>query len=177
MRIRIILLVFTQWKWIHSVTISGSDSGYIHFIHKTLSVQPSMRAIIEVDVYYPIDGYYKNLNSWYFPKLSIFTTQGHFGSKCTGKDYGQLGNDLRPSIALDRDASRLLVCENDNTTNTYHCTGNIAVQDFIPRHFSFSFGFKCCLSCSLRGLVYKLRIYGQTNETNCVPLSLDAVKI
>ena len=67
-----------------------------------------MRAIIEVDVYYPVDGYYKNLNSWYFPNMSIYTKQGHFSSECAD-NYGQLGNkNMCPSIALDRDASRPL---------------------------------------------------------------------
>ena len=171
----ILLLVCTQCKWIHSVTISGSVSEQVNFIHKTFPVQPSTRAIIEVDVYYPVDEYYENKHSSYFPILGIYTTQDHVNirSHCTDINYGQLLNfDLHPSITLDRYASRPLKCVNDNTTSI-HCTGNITVQDFKPRNFSFSFGFKCgyrCGSCSLRGLIYKLRIHGQTNATKCVNL-------
>ena len=74
---------------------------------------------------------------------------------------------------MDSYESRILNCHVENTTKMLHCTGNITVQDFIPRKLSFSFGFQCfgCFSCSLRGLVYHFKIYGQTNETDCVELS------
>ena len=62
-----------------------------------------------------------------------------------------------------------------NTTTT-HCRGQITVQDFIPRTFSFSFGFTCSyfdrfIIGSLRGLVYNISIYG-TNTTDCLRLGL-----
>ena len=74
---------------------------------------------------------------------------------------------------MDPYEARNLNCNMENTANMLHCTGNITVQDFILRNFSYSFGFHCfnCLGCSLRGLVYNLKIYGQTNETHCVKLS------
>ena len=171
----ILLLVLTQRKWIHSVTVSRSVSEDVNFIHEMFPVPSSMRAIIQVDVYYPVDAYYKSQDSWFSPIMGLYTTQVHITiwRQCTRIQYGQLLNfNLHPSISLDRQASRPLKCLNDNSTSI-HCTGDITIQDFKPRHFSFSFGFKCgcrCRSCSLRGLVYDLRIYGQTNETICAYL-------
>ena len=182
MRISIILLILTQWRWTNSIAVCGSVSDDANFIYEKFPLQSSMRAIIEVDVYYP---YYKYLNNWFFPILGIYTTKDHINirSKCTHNQYGQIRNEnLHPGITVDPSGvrSRTLNCENDNTTNMIHCTGNIIVQDFEPRHFSFSFGFHCafgCFDCSLRGLDYKLRIYAQRNETNCVELSLDSAKV
>ena len=50
---------------------------------------------------------------------------------------------------------------------------------FIPRKFSFSFGFFCSLlrrNATLRGLVYNISIHG-TNETNCIKLPRDAINL
>ena len=166
--------VLVQLKLIQSQSLKRTVSGEIFenvtFIHKTFPVPPSTRVIIEVDVSYP-DSFAKT-----YPILGIYTTKSHLNlkRKCSMLRYGQLGNDnLHPGITLDRHESKPLKCETDNNTGI-HCTGNITVQDFIPRIFSFSFGFNCsylCGSCSLRGLVYHLGIYGQTNKTQCVALS------
>ena len=46
--------------------------------------------------------------------------------------------------------------------------------DFIPRNFSFSFGFNCFQINpfnSLKGLIYNFSITELTNETNCFELS------
>ena len=165
-RIYITLLVFTQLNWIYSMTISGSVSDDVEFIYKTFPVQSSMGASIEVDVYYPHN------SSTPYPILGIYTTRDHVNVKvkCAFKRYGQLGNyNLHPGITMDLYESEPLNCHVDNTINTIHCTG----KDFKPRHFSFSFGFQCfnCFSCSLRGLSYNLKIYGQTNETHCLAMS------
>ena len=56
---------------------------------------------------------------------------------------------------------------------TIQCRGNIIIQDFKPRNFSFSFGFNCdeiIPDSSLKGLDYNLTIHEQTNETNCISL-------
>ena len=132
-RIYITLLVFTQLNRIYAMTISGSVSDDVKFIYKKFPVQSSMRAIIEVDVYYPDSN----------PILGIYTTRDHVNikQKCVIKRYGQLENkNMHPGITmLGSDLSRTLNCATDNTL---HCTGNITVQDFKPRNFSFSFGFQ-----------------------------------
>ena len=47
----IILLIFGHWSLIHSMTISGVITEDITFLHKPFPVPPSIRAIIEVDLY------------------------------------------------------------------------------------------------------------------------------
>ena len=82
--------------------------------------------------------------------------------------YGQVGNrDLHPVMTTDKYDSRDLSCEVDSI-DVIHCTGYITVQDFIPRNFSFSFGYICgYLTKSLIGLVYNMTIYA-TNDTDCL---------
>ena len=164
------------------MSVSSRISDNVKFVYETFPVPPSMRAIIEVNVYHPVYGYYhQNVNSEHFPILGIYT-QNHMNIKnqCTHTKYGQLLNfNLHPGITLDTHHSKPLKCAIDDFSNKIHCTGNITVQDFKPRHFSFSFGFHCnagCLKCSIKGLVYKLRIYSQTNETKCVTLPPDSAK-
>ena len=152
------------------MTVFGVISDDVKFIYQTFPVPLSMRAIIEVDVSYP------DISAGPYPILGIYITQDHpnLKVKCSIKRFGQFGNtDMHPGITMDPYEARILNCNMENTTNMLHCTGDITVQDFKPRNFSYSFGFQCfnCLTCSLRGLVYNLKIYGQTNETHCVELS------
>ena len=111
----ILLLVLMQRKWIHSATVSRSVSEDMKFIHEMFPVPSSMRAIIEVDVYYP---YYESVNNWHFPILGLYTTQHHINirSQCTHTKYGQLLNfNLHPGITLDKHHSRPLKCLTDKT--------------------------------------------------------------
>ena len=180
-----VLIVLTQWKFSHSLTIYGQISNNVTYIHKSFTVPPSMRAIIEVSVSYPVRVYYYKSHRRYYPYypvLGIYTTVDHINirSQCIHTKYGQLLNfNLHPGITLDRHQSRPLKCLPDNNTIGIHCIGNITIQDFKPRHFSFPFGFHCqdrCASWSLNGLVYRLTIYGQTNRTKCVTLSFESAK-
>ena len=49
------------------------------------------------------------------------------------------------------------------------------VQDYIPRHFAFSFGFYCKDRSrkSLKGLKYNIIIYSQSNATTCSTMPKD----
>ena len=170
----IVLLCSTMYDRTQCVTLTTFSSVYgeiserIHFIHETFPVEPSTRAIIEVDASVPVD-YFLTPN---FIDVGIYTTQDHINIKrqCTEHWYGQVGNrNLHPRITILHD-SRSLTCKVD-TRETTHCTGNITVQDFKPRSFSFSFGFPCHHRGSLRGLVYNVSIIG-TNETECFDLGL-----
>ena len=80
--------------------------------------------------------------------------------------------NLFPRIRLKESDSTPTECLQEGL-ETIHCRGNISVQDFKPRNFSFSFGF-CCdrntSDSSLKGLTYKISIHEQSNETNCVYL-------
>ena len=51
----------------------------------------------------------------------------------------------------------------------YHCKGNITIQDYIPRNFSFSLGFFCDRIGSLRGILYQIKI-DVSNDTDCFKL-------
>ena len=171
-RIFIVLVVLILLKWTCSLTtsISGEISEDLTFIYKTFPVPPSKRAIIEYDVHYQIYGNY-------FPGLGIYTTENHINIKkqCTYLEYGQLGNkNMHPKIRI----TRIHRCIWENSDGKVHCIGNVTVQDFKPRNFSFSFGFSCkeitALS-SLKGLVYSFSIHKQTNETNCMWVPYNSV--
>ena len=163
----IVLLFSNQWIWIYSTSIHGNISEDVSFIHKMFPVPPSMRATINVDVYYPHKYLYPA------PILGIYT-QDHenIRRQCTFSSHGQVGNrDLHPQLTRYLDFSRTLRCE--RMSNTLHCKGSIIVQDFIQRNFSFSFGFKCdSIIYSLKGLVYTISI-DQTNEIHCLEQSED----
>ena len=74
---------------------------------------------------------------WQSLTLGIDTKQDHVKAGCTERKYGQLGNrDLHPVL----DQSR---CWHNFTTGLHRCKGTLTVQDFVPREFSFSFGFEC----------------------------------
>ena len=167
-RILSVFVVFTQWSWTHSITksMSGVIFDDTSFFYETFPVSPLRRAMIEVDVQHFIGS---SRQEGHYAMVGIYTTQDHinFKKRCTERLYGQLGNQyLRTGITTNTDESRHLICKN-GLSNMLHCTGNITIQDFIPRKFSFSFGFRCDnvdASDSLRGLFYNMSIYG-TNKT------------
>ena len=84
-----LLMASTQWKWTHSVSVSGEISEDLTFIHKTFPVPPSIRAIIEVDVYDTVSFLRPN-----YVMMGIYTTNNHVNIKkqCTHTWYGQLRN-------------------------------------------------------------------------------------
>ena len=148
-----------------TTSVSGSiaDSEDVTFIHETFPVPPSKRAKIGVDVYPP--------NHIPFPVwIGIYTTRDHVNIKrqCTESVYGQVKNrDLHLEIGSPQN----LKCDSFSN-NITHCTGHIIIQDFKPRNFSFSFGFRCdetSANRSLRGLHYNMSIF-VTNEMKCSEL-------
>ena len=170
-----VFATFTLWMWSYSqsVSVSGIISEGVMFIYQTFPVLSSMRAIIQVDVYYPINSVRRQGS---YPIMGIYTTADHINIKqrCTCVDYGQFRNkELHPGLTTAQNRSGSLRCEIDNVV-MLHCTGNITVQDFIARNFSFSFGFNCSQINpfnSLKGLIYNFSITELTNETNCFELS------
>ena len=183
-RIFIVLVaVSTQLKLTCSfkTTIAGEISDDVPFIYKTFPVPPSKRAIIEVNVSFP-ERYIVEQNQ--FPRMIIYTTKDHINirsnKQCTQVGYGQLGNrKMLIRIKYERGRYRIHRCLKESDDNI-HCTRNITIQDFIPRNFSFSFGFWCdtinALS-SLKNLVYNITIHGQTNETRCIELPYNDMKL
>ena len=166
----IILVILIHGNLILSISISGEISENITFLRKTFPVPPSMRAIIEVDVSFP-ESSIRILG--YNPMIGIYTTKDHVKIKkqCTYVPYDQLANgNLHRPIRLDESDIQPPKCLKEGL-DTIHCTGNITVQDFKPRKFSFTFEFYCdriTLKSSLKGLVYNISIHEHTNETNCI---------
>ena len=180
-KIFIVLVVSTHWTCSLMTTISGEVSEDITFLHKTFPVPPSMRAIIKVDVSYPISSVGNPFigTKGHLPVIEFYTTDNHVNvkSQCTSTKYGQVSNtNLKIRLRLH---NKPLKCLKQRQGIRY-CRGNITVQDFKPRNFSFSFGFPCeeinALS-SLKGLVYNISIHEQTNETNCIQLPYDKMKV
>ena len=105
--------------------------------------------------------------------IGIYTTTDHINIKrqCTHVPYVQLANgNLHRPIRLDESDIRPPKCLKE-ALDTIHCTGNITVQDFKPRKFSFTFEFYCdriTSKSSLKGLVYNISIHEETNETSCI---------
>ena len=136
-RIFILILILPHWNLIHSMSISSEISEGVTFLHKTFPVPPSMRAIIEMGVYYPISSVQGRNN----PIIGIYTTENHINIKkqCTHVGYSQLGNKyLHPRIRLHESYPCL-----PEGNDTIHYKGDFKVQDFKPWNFSFSFGFHC----------------------------------
>ena len=81
-RVNIVLLALTQCSCTYSKTtttsVAGSYSEDGIFIHKTFPVPSSTKAIIEVDVSYPLE--YISI-FLIFPVIGIYTTQDHVNIK------------------------------------------------------------------------------------------------
>ena len=172
-RILILLVISVHQKLAGSVSISGEISENITFLHKTFRVPPSTRAIIEVDGSYPESSVRRQ---GYNPMIGIYTTEDHVNIKkhCTQVSYGQvISTNLHRPIRIDESDIRPPKCLKEGL-DTIHCRGNITIQDFKPRKFSFSFEFYCDRirpNSSLQGLAYNISLHGQSNETSCIVLS------
>ena len=159
----LILAAFAQWKCSYSTSISGVILEDITFLHKTFPVPPSTQAIIEYDVYIPP-------TSPSGLTMGIYTTQDHTNiqNQCTETRYGQLGNKhLHQALNSGHPACQII------HFLVIHCKDTITVQDFIPRSFSFSFGFECYSihhgfgTKNLYQLIYNITISELTNRTDC----------
>ena len=142
--------------------VSGTIEENIKFYHRKLSEYPSILATIEYSLMFKHDFGGK--------KLTIYTSENQtaFKDKCLSLNYGQLRNEnLHTPLGTDY---RHTKCEGDKYNPIFnHCYGKIRIQDYIPRHYLFSFGFYCGENgnISLQGLSYNFSIYDQNNSTNC----------
>ena len=131
------LVICMHWKLAHSnaTSVSGEVLEDVIFFHKTFPGLPSERAIIEYSISYP---YFSSTTIWEHLILGIYTTQDHVNivKNCTYIYYGQMRNQVMHQYVDSR--------YNDCVSREIrHCTGNITIQDFKPRNFSFSFGYPC----------------------------------
>ena len=148
--------------YINTYKLSGTIEEDIKFYHRKLSENPSILATIEYSVIFK--------HAFGGKKLRIFTSENHtaFKDECLSSNYGQLRNEnLHTPLGANY---RFTKCEGDKYDPIFnHCYGKIRIQDYIARHYSFSFGFYCGENgnISLQGLSYNFSIYDQSNNTNC----------
>ena len=163
------LFVFAAFTVCHcSASLTTSVSGYIsrstHFFYKKFPVPPSKWAIVKVDVSY-IKEKSNLIMAFYATRNHINITYG-----CIDRTYQQTGNkNLYPELTTNSNLSGPLTCK---LKDVLRCTGEIPIQDYTPRSFSFSFGFPCDQiqkTDSLQGLHYALTIQ-VTNELTCSKL-------
>ena len=159
---------------VFSLTIYGRIENDTEFYHKELSEYPSKLATIEYCITYNYTAVLiYNASS---VGMDIYTTKydRNLHKRCL-KGFGQLRNEnLHIPLSLRKRSllnlqHRFPNCSMDlKDSDIIHCHGKTTIQDYIPRHYGFSFG-----SCeqlvrgSLKGLRYNISIYNQNNETNC----------
>ena len=131
------------------------------FLYRKLPVAPSIRAIVEFSV-----SYLKSSMRHKYPLMGIYTEYPELNieKSCSYQHYGQLHNeDLHPILRVGhyRTTSREL-----SGADTVNCRGRVTVQDYIPRNFHLTFGFRCNWPhiYSLKGLWYNISFTRQTNK-------------
>ena len=159
-----LFIFFLQWRCVCLLTISDTIKNDTHFYYRKLSNYPSKLATIGYSVTF-------NYNVKGKVRMDFYTTEDHINiqNQCRVKVYEQVRNDNLHTL-LRPGRYRFTTCERDrNDSVIVHCNGNTTIQDYIPRNFSFSFGFRCDLSNlkTLKGLTYSISIYAQSNKTKC----------
>ena len=159
----ILLVLSSQIKSTCGVHISGIIDANTTFFYRKLPVALSVSATIEFSV-----SYRKSLVRDKFPTMSILTTYPKLNieKKCSYISFGQFHNEsLHTSLRLS--GYRHTRCELSGA-DTVNCTGKFAVQDYIPRNFYLTFGFRCDWRRIhfLQGLQYNISFTSQSNDTN-----------
>ena len=100
-------------------------------------------------------------------RMELYTRDDHpnMQNNCSLVHYEQLLNNKLYVVAFD-----VLLEESPcRIIGDYRiCEGTKRIQDYIPRHYYFSFGIDCKDSGSLHGLSYKMSILEQSNDTECL---------
>ena len=140
---------------------SGTITDNITFFYRTLPTPPSVRAIIEFNVSFPVMEQ-RTLMGIYttYPKTNI-------QKQCSYIKFGQLRNEnMHPH--LRQGVYRTTFCYESPDATTMHCGGKVKFQDYIPRNFSLTFGRLCFWppESTLTGLTYNISISDQSNTTS-----------
>ena len=145
------------------LSLSRTITNDTHFFHAKFPAPASKLATFEYTVTFPFHLEYVN--------LFFYTTDTHVNieEECSVRTYDQvMYNHMHQEFRLHHKA-----CP-DSYSNV-HCKQSRSIQDYMPRHFGFSFGFYCKdkLRKSLKGLKYNVTIHLQSNETKCSNMSND----
>ena len=99
-------------------------------------------------------------------RMQLYTRDDHHNMQndCSLVHHEQLLNDKLYVVVFD-----VILDQSPCQINEDHrlCEGTKRIQDYIPRHYYFSFGIDCNHSGSLQGLSYNISILEQSNDTEC----------
>ena len=140
---------------------SGAIKG-THFYSRRLTTFPSKRITIKFSVF--LD----NSTSVVFPLIKFYTldTDDDFSMKCIYRRYGQFFNDQIVFYIWPK-SHRAVTCRVYSNPKNVVCTGNLTIQDFMPRKYSVSFGFNCHDGEKLiNHLSCNITIVDQSNHTS-----------
>ena len=135
-----LLVLFVQDGFGYSKHFSGTITENTTFFYRKLPVTPSLPAPIEFSVAY---NQRSMRDAEHYPLMGIYTTypEINIAKQCSYIRYGQLRNEnLHPYLRIGR--YRTTTCEMSGA-DTVNCRGRVIVQDFIPRNFYLTFGFRC----------------------------------
>ena len=168
----LICLYFIHWNVVYSASSSGVILNNTTFYYKNVDKYPSMLATVEYSVWYNPNTAAGQCSSCY-TRLDIYTTKDdkNLEANCANDNYGQLRNeDLHEPLKLRREQKP---CRKSVTYPDWiYCHGTVKIQDYMPWHYGFSFGYSCSLQTTyrytLKGLMYNISIDGQRNESDWV---------
>ena len=109
-------------------------------------------------------------------RLDIYTREDdqNLRTHCSNNGFGQLRNEnLHTPLRLRHEPYRFTKCTLDKIDpDVLYCKGGTTIQDYIPRHYGFSFGYHCRepVRPSLYSLSFNFTISAQTNDTRCTHL-------
>ena len=174
------LLIFPQKRHFGlSLTLIGHIDDDSKFYYREFLTFPSLRATINYYIKYNYTATELQCPLC-VPSLDIYTTKSdaNLDCNCSIDVFGQLRNEnLHTPLKPKGKLYRFTNCTVDSY-GIVHCRGETKIQDYIPRSYGFSFGYRCRTydekraNRSLKGLQYNMTIYGQTNDTKCISMAL-----
>ena len=162
-----VFMLVLHLPYMNLLTVSDTITEHSTFYLEKLSKYPSKKVTIELYVKY----FRKDLILDFY----TFDDNLHIQRNCSFQKFSQLRNeDFR--IPLRPGEYRFNFCDTQNFGyEMLHCHGITTVQDYKPRNFAFSFGFECNKksnnSISLKGLSFEIKLYGETNQTECTAVT------
>ena len=164
------LVILSQFSVAHSAHVSGTITENVTFF---------LPEVTSCSIYTDnnrVQHYYLRMSisgTEHYPLIGIYATKINIAKQCSYIRYGQLRNEnLHPFLRVGR--YRTTTCELSGT-DTQDCRGKVVVQDYIPRNFHLTFGFRCYWPRIhfLQGLEYNISFSKQSNSTNvCINYSM-----
>ena len=151
----IITFLYSTVLEIDTSYVTDTIQDDLEFYYKRLSKRPSKLATTKYS--FICNNAKRGLH------MELYTRGNHVNiqRKCSWTHYVQLLNEK-----LNILADNIRECQEKDGFTKYE--GTRIIQDYLPRHYYFSFGIKCGSKIgSLKGLSYNISISGQSNHTEC----------